>query len=202
MNDAVAVTFVSSHARLGSEENYLLRLIDAPGPPWERHVICLEDAPFVGGSRAVTETFRGRWRHKVDVVHNGLPELTVDGDQGRGKLVSALGEGAEDVVSLVARVDPTKGHRELIAVLPELLARRPGLRVAFIGDEHFPHLEFAQELRRELAARGLEDAVVFLGFRADALELIAGSDLVVIPSTVEKRGLGREGFPYVGLEAM
>ena len=289
MSDAVAVTFVSSHARLGGEENYLLRLIDELGPQWVRNVICLEDAPFVerlrehgvpteviptgrragmlssalklrralrkarpdvvhangvkaalvsalattgtrfpliwvkhdfswdgwlarstarrcaqivGVSNAVTETFRGRTRNKVHVVHNGLPELDVDRDAGRRKLLSQVGEGATEVVSLVSRIDPTKGHRELLAVLPELLERRPGLRVAFIGDEHFPHLEHAEALRRELAAAGLEDAVSFLGFRDDAVELIAGSDLVVIPSTLEAGGMGREGFPYVGLEAM
>ena len=290
MSEAVAVTFVSSHARLGGEENYLLQLIDELGPTWVRNVICLEDAPFVerlrahgvpteviptgasapgmlasglqlrralrrarpdvvhangvkaavvsavatfgtrfpliwvkhdfswdgwlarsvarrcaqivGVSKAVTETFRGPTRRKVHVVHNGLPELEVDCDAARRKLLSLLDEGATEVVSLVARIDPTKGHRELLAVLPALLERKPGLRIAFIGDEHFPHLEFAEELRGELAAAALADAVAFLGFREDAVELMAGSDLVAIPSTLEAGGMGREGFPYVGLEAM
>lgn len=290
MRDEVAVTFVSSHARLGGEENYLLRLLDELGPAWVRNVVCLEEAPFVerlaahgieteviptgagagailrsalhlrrslrrarpdvvhangvkaavvsaaatmgtgfpliwvkhdfswdgwlaravarrcaqvvGVSKAVTETFRGRTRKKVHVVHNGLPELDVDREAGRRLLLSLLDEDAGEVVSLVSRIDPTKGHRELLAVLPDLLARKPGLRVAFIGAEHFPHLEFAEELRQELAAARLEDAVAFLGFRDDAVELIAGSDLVAIPSTLEAGGMGREGFPYVGLEAM
>ena len=290
MSDAVAVTFVSSHARLGGEENYLARLLDELGPDWIRSVVCLEDAPFVerlraqgipaeviptsarapgilrsalrlrrslkrarpqvvhangvkaavvcaaampgthlpliwvkhdfswdgplaravarrctqvvGVSMAVTETFRGATRKKVHVVHNGLPELAVDREEGRRRVEALLGGPAEDVVSLVARIDPTKGHRELLAVLPDLLARRPGLRVAFIGAEHFPHLAFADDLKRELAALGLEQVVAFLGFREDAVELIAGSDLVVVPSTVDARGMGREGFPYVGLEAM
>jgi glycosyltransferase involved in cell wall biosynthesis len=288
MNDAVAVTFVSSHARLGGEENYLLKLIEELGPDWVRNVICLEDAPFVErlraegipteviptgprlgiassavklrralqrarpdvvhangvkaavvcasamvGSRtpliwlkhdfswdgrlarlvasrcdqvvavseAVTETFDGDLRKKVHVVHNGLPELHVDHAKGRGRLHALLGE-AEEVVSLVARIDPTKGHRELLAILPELLEARPGLHVAFIGAEHFPHLGFAEELRAEIGRSGLEHAVSFLGFQEDAVELIAGSGLVAIPSTIGERGLGREGFPYAGLEAM
>jgi glycosyltransferase involved in cell wall biosynthesis len=289
MNDAVAVTFVSSHARLGGEENYLSRLLDELGPAWVREVVALEDAPFVerlrakglptqviptsarapgilrsalklrraldrsppqvvhangvkaavvcaaatlgtrfpliwvkhdfswdgrlarmvgrrctqiiGVSEAVTETFRGEMRRKVHVVHNGLPPLEVDRGAAR-ELMHSLLRAHSEVVSLVGRIDPTKGHRELLAVLPELLARRPGLRVAFIGAEHFPHLEFAADLKRELAARGLEESISFLGFRDDAVELIAGSDLVVIPSTVDGKGLGREGFPYVGLEAM
>ena len=287
MTGPVAVTFVSSHARLGGEENYLLKLIEGLGPGWTRNVICLEDAPFVErlrlegipteviptgprlgmapsavklrrairradpdvvhangikaavvcaaalvGSRvpwiwlkhdfswdgrlanlvaaratqvvavseAVTETFREDLRQKVHVVHNGLAELAVSSN--RARLLDLLGSSPKDVVSLVARIDPTKGHRELLAILPDLLDARPGLHVAFIGAEHFPHLEFAEELRAEIAARGLEHAASFLGFQENAFELIASSDLVAIPSTIGERGLGREGFPYVGLEAM
>jgi glycosyltransferase involved in cell wall biosynthesis len=289
VTDPVAVTFVSSHARLGGEENYLLKLIEELGPGWTRNVICLEDAPFVerlrlegvpteviptgprlgivpsavklrralrkaspdvvhangvkaavvcalalAGSRipwiwlkhdfswdgrlanlvagrasqvvavseAVTETFHGDVRKKVCVVHNGLPELHVDREQGRARLQSLLGGDAAEIVSLVARVDPTKGHRELIAILPELLEERAGLHVAFIGAEHFPHLEFAEELSGEIASQGLGHAASLVGFQDDAVELIAGSDLVAIPSTIGERGLGREGFPYAGLEAM
>lgn len=289
MTDPVAVTFVSSHARLGGEENYLLKLIEELGPGWTRNVICLEDAPFVerlrlegipteviptgprlgiapsavklrralrranpdvvhangvkaavvcaaalvgsrtpwiwlkhdfswdgrlanlvaaratqvvGVSEAVTETFRGDIRKKVHVVHNGLPELHVDRERGRARLLSLLGDDATEVVSLVARVDPTKGHRELIDILPDLLDARPGLHAAFIGAEHFPHLEFAEELRAEISEQGLGQAATFVGFQDDAVELIAGSDIVAIPSTIGERGLGREGFPYAGLEAM
>ena len=286
----VSVTFVSSHARLGGEENYLAALIEELGPDWVDGVVSLEEAPFVerlrsmgvpteviptsagvpgmllsalklrralrrsspqvvhangvkaavvcavatfgtrfpliwlkhdfswdgwlarevarrcdqvvGVSEAVTETFRGATKRKVHVVHNGLPPLEVDREEGRKTIESLLGSQGGVVVSLVGRIDPTKGHSELLAVLRDLLARRPGLHVAFIGAEHLPHLEFAQELRRELAARGLEGYVTFVGFREDAVELIAGSDLVVIPSTIDDRGMGREGFPYVGLEAM
>src|SRR5439155_419154 len=128
----------------------------------------------VGVSMAVTETFRVATRKKVHVVHNGLPELAVDREEGRRRVEALLGGPAEDVVSLVARIDPTKGHRELLAVLPDLLARRPGLHVAFIGAKHFPHLAFADDLKRDLAALGLDEAVAFLGFREDAVELIAG----------------------------
>ncbi len=38
----------------------------------------------VGVSEAVTETFRGKTRRKVHVVHNGLPPLEVDRDKAGG----------------------------------------------------------------------------------------------------------------------
>ncbi len=53
MSDAVDVTFVSSHARLGGEENYLARLLEELGPDWIAGVVSLEDAPFVERLRAM-----------------------------------------------------------------------------------------------------------------------------------------------------
>jgi glycosyltransferase involved in cell wall biosynthesis len=166
------------------------------------NIVAGRASQVVAVSEAVTETFDDEILAKVHVVHNGLPELHVDRALGRERLLSLLGADAADIVSLVARIDPTKGHRELIAILPELLEERPGLHVAFIGAEHFPHLEFAEELRAEIASQGLAHAASFVGFQDEAVELIAGSDLVAIPSTIGERGLGREGFPYAGLESM
>jgi glycosyltransferase involved in cell wall biosynthesis len=292
MSKPPAVMFVSSHARLGGAEEYLLRLLRELGSEWIAGVVCLEDGPFVerlraagipaaviptparppgifrsaaklrravlraqpelvhangvkaatvcaaallgtrvpflwlkhdfswdgplaravgrravqivGVSAAVTETFRGGTRRKVHVVHNGLAELSVDREEGRRRLLAAFGEPApEQIISLVARIDPYKGHRELLEILPRLRAHFPRLRVAFIGGEHAPHLELAARLRDDIAALGLDEAVIFTGFRGDAVELMAGSDVVVVPSTVDERtGMGGEGFPYVGLESM
>ena len=49
---------------------------------------------------------------------------------------------------------------------------------------------------------GLEQSVRFLGYQDDAAALIAGSDVVLIPSRPDATGVGREGFSYVGLEAL
>ena len=51
-------------------------------------------------------------------------------------------------------------------------------------------------------AAGLADAVALPGFRANAVELIAGCDVLVIPSVTSRGGLGKEGFSLVALEAM
>jgi glycosyltransferase involved in cell wall biosynthesis len=41
-----------------------------------------------------------------------------------------------------------------------------------------------------------------VGHRADAIDLIAGADVLVIPSVPDEAGGGRDAFPFVGLEAM
>jgi glycosyltransferase involved in cell wall biosynthesis len=44
--NSVRVTFVSSHAKLGGAERYLLVLLEALGHEWVEQVICLEEGPF------------------------------------------------------------------------------------------------------------------------------------------------------------
>jgi glycosyltransferase involved in cell wall biosynthesis len=154
----------------------------------------------VGVSQAVVETFEPS--DKIFVVHNGLPATKPDREAGRRRLEEVLGvDGAAKVVALVGRIDPVKGQRELLAVLPDLLQRVPEIRVAFVGAESPTHAGHAAELRTTVASDGLGDAVSFLGFRDDVLELISGCDALAVPTVSDERGFGREGFGFVGLEA-
>jgi len=57
-------------------------------------------------------------------------------------------------------------------------------------------------VRARIAELGLDGSFHLLGQRDDALSLIAGADLVVIPSVPDASGGGRDAFPFVGLEAM
>jgi glycosyltransferase involved in cell wall biosynthesis len=158
-------------------------------------------ACVIAVSAAVTEAFDAKTLRKVRVIHNGIPRAEVDRGAARRLVLAALGEPTpRAVVALVGRLDPFKGHRELIAVAPELCRRVPGLRLMIIGGVNLAHPDFAQTLRTEVSDRGLEDDIRFLGHRDDAAMLIAGSDVLTISS--DAVGLGREGFPYVGLEAM
>ena len=146
-------------------------------------------ALVVGVSEAVTRTFPDRRR--IEIVHNGLAPGVFDRQAGRERLEQALGGPAGDVVALVGRLDPVKGHRELLAVASGIREQRPDLRLVFVGGPDASHPGYEEELRREAG-----DEASFLGHRDDARELIAGCDLVAIPTVVP------EGFPYVGLESL
>jgi glycosyltransferase involved in cell wall biosynthesis len=155
----------------------------------------------IGVSASVLETFGSKMDGKMHVVHNGLPAVNVDREAGRRLVVEALGLEPTVVIGLVGRLEPAKGQHELLAVLPELVRRVPGARVALVGPENASRPEYVAELRAALARNGLTEAVSFLGFREDARELISGFDVVVVPSVPDERGFGREGFGYVGLES-
>lgn len=89
-------------------------------------------------------------------------------------------------VLTVARLDPQKGLHDLVAAA----ALVPEARVMVVGEgPERPALE------TEIARLGLGDRVHLLGFRSDVPDLLAASDLFVLPSLFE-------GLPLSILEAM
>ena len=153
----------------------------------------------IGVSAAATRVFRGRLRRKVRIVPNGLPPVQADRAEGRALVQELIGDGP--VLALVGRLYAMKGHHELIVVLPELVERVPGLRVAFVGGEDPSVPEYAASVRERVHAYDLEDTVTLLGHVEDATQLVAGCDLVVVPSVPAERG-NTESFSLVALEAM
>ncbi len=156
----------------------------------------------VGVSSAVTETFAGTGI-ETDVVLSGIGAIAADRSAGRARLLAAIGPPEPGfVAAIAARLDPTKGHAEALAALPEIHRHASGFRLVILGGEHEPHLQYAADLRRRIADEGLESSVTLLGHREDAIELLSGCDAVLVPSVVGDGGLGREGFSLTALEGM
>jgi glycosyltransferase involved in cell wall biosynthesis len=118
----------------------------------------------------------------------------------RRETVRRLAAGEGPVVALVGRLDPVKGHAELLEVLPAVRRRHPGVRALLIGEA--APVAAVRGLEDRLAALGLSEAVKITGWREDAVELLAGADAVVVPTMRDAEGFGREGFGLVAAEAM
>jgi len=88
------------------------------------------------------------------------------------------------VVCAVARLVPVKGLHHLIEAAPAVLRDCPAARFLLVGDG-----ERRLALEAQVRARGLQDRIVFTGYREDASSVMAGTDLVVLPSINE--GMGR-----------
>jgi glycosyltransferase involved in cell wall biosynthesis len=160
-------------------------------------------AAVVAVSGAITEVFGPRLSRKVSVVPNGIPDLWRERGPGRELLERELGAppGAPLAV-LVGRVDRAKGQFELVEAAPGALAVSPHARFALIGGDSVAEPQYAREVERRIEELGLGERIVRLGHRSDALDLVSGADLLVIPSVPDSRGAGREACPYALLEAM
>jgi len=95
------------------------------------------------------------------------------------------------VVGTVARLRPEKGVDIFLGAAIIVSSRRPDVRFVVVGDG--PE---GPALRRQAASSGLRHCVTFLGHRTTGPELIAGFDVLAVPS------LANEGTPLVVLEAL
>jgi glycosyltransferase involved in cell wall biosynthesis len=88
------------------------------------------------------------------------------------------------LIGTVARLVPVKGHAFLVDAAPRVLTEFPTARFVFVGDGEARH-----GLETRARGLGLGDALLFTGYREDVASLLAGMDVVVLPSLNE--GLGR-----------
>ncbi len=94
------------------------------------------------------------------------------------------------LVTTVGNLTPKKGHTFLLEAAARIASRHPCARFLIVGQG-----PLADSLRAEAARLKLNGTVAFAGFRADAVRLMAASDLFVLSSLFE-------GLPVTLLEAM
>jgi glycosyltransferase involved in cell wall biosynthesis len=90
----------------------------------------------------------------------------------------------------VGRLDANKNQQLAVRALSELQAKLPGVQLALIGAPHLQDqlLDLARQLR-------VDDRLQMLGHRQDVHHLLAGADVLVMPSYTE-------GGPRSALESM
>lgn len=93
------------------------------------------------------------------------------------------------VICTPARLDPVKGHRYLVEAAAALVDKRSDVVYVFAGAGSEGDRTEEQRLRAQVAELHLEDRILFLGERSDVPEIVAASDLFVLPSLME--GLSR-----------
>lgn len=121
-------------------------------------------------------TFRPS-RNPVVTIHNGMrPPHPIDEDARRRiRRELAVGDG-EIMATMLGVMRPGKGHAQLIAAA-RMLGKASTVRFVCAGDG-----PLLNGLRTE-AARSAQGSVVgFPGWRSDAAQLLAASDLVVHPT--------------------
>ena len=138
----------------------------------------------------ITEGFDS---HKFHVVHNGTPINTQEIDSN---IPSELNIPEDiPVVIHIGRLCKSKGQHLLLQAAANLHQLRQEAVCLIVGkdlEEDGAYLKYLKDLAQEL---GIHKSVYFLGHRADIPQLLASSDLLVLPSNAE-------GLPLVILEAM
>ena len=128
---------------------------------------------------------------KVTVIRNGLDLSRIPVSGSRVDRRDLGLSATAPVLIAVANFSPYKGHRWLLEAMPRVLRRFPEAMLLLVGDG-----STLPAIRRQVQERQLEGNVRMTGFRRDAIELMALSDVVVLPS------VSSEGPSTVVLEAL
>jgi len=114
-------------------------------------------------------------------IHNGIPALSPTGDNVRERTRRSL-ELADNarVIAMVARLDPIKNLPILLTAMAEIKGQQPTAHLLIVGDG-----PLRESLERQTLGLGLQAVVHFLGTRHDVPDLLAASDVLVLPSLSE-----------------
>ena len=87
------------------------------------------------------------------------------------------------LLAVVAQLIPRKGHRQLLSVLPAIVARQPKISLLIFGQG--PE---GEAIAAQINSLGLTQQVQLAGFKPDLDHDLMGIDIIVHPA--EKEGLG------------
>lgn len=150
----------------------------------------LADRIIAGSSSVEADIRQSNASARIEVIHTGIEPRDESELERRKAVVFGVPEDTF-VISFVGDLSERKGVADLIRCAPQVLAKHPGAKFMVAGRDGGR----GEVTRREIAAAGLTDAIQLLGFRSDAENIIAASDLFVLPTLSDP-------LPLVVQEAM
>jgi glycosyltransferase involved in cell wall biosynthesis len=156
---------------------------------------------FVQGTRVPPD--------KVRVIPNGFDVAAYEcGLDVRQTVREKFGIGNEDIViGCTSRIDQQKGQYELIEAVRMTGRHFSNLKLLIVGeptfDEGQPYMDF---LTRKTTEYGMDDTVLFAGFREDIPRVLSALDIFVMPTYEETFGnclveAMLAGLPCIGTDA-
>lgn len=111
------------------------------------------------------------------------------------------------VITLVGRITRCKGHDDLVEIVDRLSGTFPDLRALVVGGEDPKRKQYAAEVKRLIAERGLQERILLTGHRADVREIYSLSNVVLSLTSDPPEAFGRTtvealsmGVPVVGYD--
>lgn len=164
----------------------ITRRVDNPEPTWlaKLKYRCYDRVIVISeGIRRVLIS-EGVRSERISLVHSAVDtdRFKPDGDAVWFRQEFHL-KPMERTVGVIAQLIPRKGHAVLIQGMPGILAKHPDVRFLFLGRG-----PLEGRLQEECRRRGVQDRVIFAGFRNDIHRILPCLDLVAHPALME--GLG------------
>jgi len=128
---------------------------------------------------------------KIELLHNGVdtkkfhPEI-ISKDKVRNEFSISKNE---IVIGMLARFSWGKGHEEFLFAAKELLPKYSNLKFMIVGEPSRGEDEYAAKIKNLTKEYGIENKIIFAGFRKDTPEVLAAMDIFAFPSHSEAFGI-------------
>jgi glycosyltransferase involved in cell wall biosynthesis len=148
----------------------------------------------------VSQAVADHWSGKVKVaqptvIHNGIAYADYLKSYPQARTSLGIPEG-KIVITMIGRINPGKGQLFFLEMAKKILNSNPNAYFLMVGNP-FPGYEKIEEaIFHKIQDDNLQDSVRYLGFRSDIPEILAATDVFVLPSILP------DSFPTVILEAM
>ena len=136
----------------------------------------------------------GYRREKIHVVYNALDLTDWDANTDGSRVRQEFHIAAEaPVVGIVSRIFKWKGHAYLVEAMPEVIKHVPNARLMIVGEDD-PRADpgggsFRAQLESRAQELGINDKILFTGFRTDVPGVMAALDVFAHPSWEEPFGM-------------
>ena len=135
---------------------------------------------------------------KIRLIYNGLSSIMPSYDISQKQQLRRE-FGMDDrfpLLAVVGNISNLKGQEEVIQCLPSILAHYPNARLLLVGQPiDADGQAYLGRLKELIHSLGLEEHIIFTGFRSDVLLIIASIDCLIHTPTLP------EAFGRVLLEA-
>lgn len=156
-----------------------------------------EASAVIAVSDSVRESVIGRLAMPAERVHtipNWIDPARFQGiDRDAARAIFRL--RANMVVACIGEITPAKGQEEFIRAAGRVSKMRQDVEFIIVGEERDDSEPFTKQLKRLAESLGLGERLTFMGYVRHIPELLAATDVVIVPSW-------DEGFSLVTIEAM
>lgn len=125
-------------------------------------------------------------------IHNGLDPLTFPLSKGMPIRSELNILDNVFIAIIVGQISTCKGHNTLFEAISLIKGKIRPSKFLIVGQGHDAAMS---ALHRSVEKFDITEDVIFLGYRSDAINIIAQADVLILPSI-------KEAFPTVVLEAM
>jgi glycosyltransferase involved in cell wall biosynthesis len=143
---------------------------------------------------------------KIHVLPNPVKNGSYLPRHKSGEMLNEFGWTEGNIIIISAgRLDPSKGHMLLIKAFPSVLKEFPRARLLICGSSTYRD-DYKKYLKQKVEELGLQEFIVFAGYRNDLPKILASSDLFCLPTENEAFGLVfieamSAGLPIVALNS-